>query len=68
MKVYLLNPPFVSNGKTLSKFHRCERWQRHSDQAGRILERIREEEPDEACRAIIEKLDAMPLVNSPSEN
>ena len=27
MKVYFLHPPFVSNGKTLSKFHRCERWQ-----------------------------------------
>jgi radical SAM superfamily enzyme YgiQ (UPF0313 family) len=27
MKVYLLHPPFVSNGKTLSKFHRCTRWQ-----------------------------------------
>jgi radical SAM superfamily enzyme YgiQ (UPF0313 family) len=27
MKVYFLHPPFVSNGKTLSKFHRCTRWQ-----------------------------------------
>jgi anaerobic magnesium-protoporphyrin IX monomethyl ester cyclase len=27
MKVYFLNPPFVSNGKTLFKFHRCTRWQ-----------------------------------------
>jgi radical SAM superfamily enzyme YgiQ (UPF0313 family) len=27
MRVYLLHPPFVSNGKTLSKFHRCTRWQ-----------------------------------------
>jgi radical SAM superfamily enzyme YgiQ (UPF0313 family) len=27
MRVYFLHPPFVSNGKTLSKFHRCTRWQ-----------------------------------------
>lgn len=27
MNVYLLHPPFVSNGKTLAKFHRCTRWQ-----------------------------------------
>jgi radical SAM superfamily enzyme YgiQ (UPF0313 family) len=27
VRVYLLNAPFVSNGKTLSKFHRSERWQ-----------------------------------------
>jgi anaerobic magnesium-protoporphyrin IX monomethyl ester cyclase len=27
MRVYFLHPPFVSNGKILSKFHRCTRWQ-----------------------------------------
>jgi len=27
MRVYFLHPPFVSNGKTLFKFHRCTRWQ-----------------------------------------
>jgi anaerobic magnesium-protoporphyrin IX monomethyl ester cyclase len=27
MRVYFLNPPFVSDGKTLFKFHRCTRWQ-----------------------------------------
>ena len=27
MRVYLLHPPFVSNGKILPKFHRCNRWQ-----------------------------------------
>jgi anaerobic magnesium-protoporphyrin IX monomethyl ester cyclase len=27
MKVYFLNPPFVSNGKLLPKFLRCTRWQ-----------------------------------------
>ncbi|MGZ7134205.1 MAG: B12-binding domain-containing radical SAM protein [Halobacteriota archaeon] len=27
MRVYFLHPPFVSNGKTLPKFHRSTRWQ-----------------------------------------
>lgn len=27
MKIYLLHPPFVSDGKTLTKYHRCTRWQ-----------------------------------------
>ena len=27
MRVYFLNPPFVSNGKILPKFLRCTRWQ-----------------------------------------
>lgn len=27
MKVYLLHPPFVANGKELPKFFRCVRWQ-----------------------------------------
>jgi len=27
VRVYLLHPPFVSNGKILPKFHRCNRWQ-----------------------------------------
>jgi len=27
VKVYLLHPPFVANGRTLAGFHRCTRWQ-----------------------------------------
>ena len=27
MRIYFLHPPFVSNGKTLPKFHRTTRWQ-----------------------------------------
>jgi anaerobic magnesium-protoporphyrin IX monomethyl ester cyclase len=27
MRIYLLNPPYVSNGKTLVKYLRCSRWQ-----------------------------------------
>jgi hypothetical protein len=27
MRAYFLHPPFVSNGKTRSRFHRCTKWQ-----------------------------------------